>query len=112
MSEISELIKAALLPEHGQPLFKGDLPGHEFHGNQYSGGNGSAHENTGYNHASGHEGTTGYAPGNRVAGGTARTEYDKGFMRGMSDRHEATAKDRAQLAWLNQPKATRGQRPE
>lgn len=30
------LVKAAL--EKGTPLFKGDVPGHEFRGNQYTGG--------------------------------------------------------------------------
>jgi len=38
-----DLIKAAIAPEVGTPLFnlqKGDLPGHEFHGNQYQGGGG------------------------------------------------------------------------
>jgi len=32
MNKVSELIKAA----KGEPLFKGDLVGHEFHGNQYA----------------------------------------------------------------------------
>lgn len=40
-----DLIKAAIAPEQGSPLFnlqKGDVPGHAFHGNQYGeGGSGS-----------------------------------------------------------------------
>ena len=39
MSIVLELIKSA--HRQGEPLFKGDLPGHEFHGNQWTGGEGS-----------------------------------------------------------------------
>ena len=35
MSKISDLIKAGH-SKGGEPLFKGDIPGHEFHGNQYT----------------------------------------------------------------------------
>jgi len=36
---VVDLIKAA--QQNGEPLFKGDFAGHEFHGNQYSGGSGT-----------------------------------------------------------------------
>ena len=46
--ELIDLIKLAQanpMRLGGQPLQKGDIPGHEFHGNQYSGGGGAATEN-------------------------------------------------------------------
>lgn len=62
----------------------------------------------GFDHGSLGNGTKGYKPGNRKIGGESRTQYDAGFQNGMSARHEATRKQREQLAWLNKPKATRG----
>lgn len=45
------LIKAALAPEHGvdqrHMLDKGDVPGHEFRGNQHTGGGGGKNGNSG-----------------------------------------------------------------
>ena len=61
----------------------------------------------------------GFAHGNR-AGGTNNHKpaslnlerYNAGFQAGMAAHHESTRLQRAQAAWLNLPKATRGPRPE
>jgi len=65
----------------------------------------------GYNHGTSGAGTNGYKPGNRKCGGESKNNYDNGFRDGMADYHDATRLDRKQDAWLNLPKATRGERP-
>jgi len=62
------LVKAALRLENAQPLYKGDVAGHEFHGNQHTGGMGgqAALNNLGatggfsYNPLTGEVPTTGF----------------------------------------------------
>lgn len=66
----------------------------------------------GFQHGISGNGTNGYKPDNRKAGGESFTQYNAGFQDGMSAHHEATRRVREQLAWLNKPKATRGNRPE
>ena len=66
----------------------------------------------GFNHGNSGNGTNGYKPGNRKVDGERFTQYSAGFQAGMSAHHEATRKQREQLAWLNKPRATRGPRPE
>lgn len=66
----------------------------------------------GFSHGNTYAGTLGYKPGNRKSGGSALREYDAGFDAGMSAHHESTRLQRAQLAWLNEPKKTRGPRPQ
>lgn len=66
----------------------------------------------GFEHGKSGNGTNGYKPGNRKAGGESFAQYSAGFQTGMSAHHEATRTQREQLAWLNKPKATRGPRPE
>lgn len=66
----------------------------------------------GFNDGNSYATTNGYKPGKRLVGGESRNHYDAGFQAGMAAHHEATRKQREQLAWLNKPKATRGSRPE
>lgn len=49
---------------------------------------------------------------NHKAGTLNLDQYNAGFQAGMTAFHKATALQRAQSAWLNQSKATRGPRPE
>lgn len=65
----------------------------------------------GFQHGNSGKGTNGYNPGNRKAGGENLKQYDAGFRAGWDAHHEATRLQRKQLAWLNQPRATRGARP-
>lgn len=64
----------------------------------------------GFQHGNSGNGTNGYKPGNRKGEGLG--QYNNGFQSGMSAHHDATRKQREQLAWLNKPTATRGPRPE
>jgi hypothetical protein len=56
--------------------------------------------------------TNGYKPGNRKVGGRSLAEYDAGFQAGMMLHHEKCRPMSEYLAWLNQPKATRGPRTQ
>lgn len=61
----------------------------------------------GFTHGNQAGGTHNYKPGH-----LNREQYDAGFQSGLAAYHEATRLQREQAAWLNQPKATRGPRPE
>ena len=54
---VKDSVAKGVVPSHLQLVAKGDVPGHEFHGNQYTGGgNGNVHDHTlrsaGWNHSS------------------------------------------------------------
>ena len=66
----------------------------------------------GFSHGNNSGGTNNYRPANRKVGGQSLKDYGDGFSAGMAAHHEATRMERRQSAWLNQPKATRGERPE
>ena len=53
--------------------------------------------------------TNHYKPGNRKPGGKSLAQYDAGFQAGLAEHREATRKQREGLAWLNEPRKTRGQ---
>lgn len=56
--------------------------------------------------------TKAYKPGNRKVGGQSLIDYDAGFEAAMLASHEKSRAMREWLAWLNEPKATRGPRPQ
>ena len=60
----------------------------------------------GYSHCNRAGGTNNHKPG-----ALNLEQYNDGFQAGMRAYHAATALQRAQDAWMNQPKATRGPRP-
>lgn len=61
----------------------------------------------GFTHGNRAGGTNNHKPGSQNI-----QQYNAGFQAGMAAYHAATSLQRAQAAWLNQPKATRGPRPE
>ncbi len=61
----------------------------------------------GFSHGNRAGGTNNFKPGNLDA-----PQYREGFLAGTAAHHEATKLQRAKDAWRNQPKATRGARPE